>query len=770
MPHRVRHAFPIAAFALVAGCSSSNPSKPNPEPKPDASTDARTPVEAGRDVRAEAPVDAAGPTTACVLSKTPMPFPTGSCSVPEPKAPDSFDEALSYVKLTRCTVNITTAWTENCFMDASDVRRMPDFTALLSYPLRLPSYGAETAAWFDDAMSGEFPVSSAIAAAAERRGTPITTCAPSSWYTVSATDTAPLATALATVAALYADKTFDLGKTRTAVEPVPLELQRALVPILMALAYGSHDVSVALAPIASARVTFGALPYWIRNEAVIDTTVLPALDKVDTGAIATAAAQLATAVEAGKLARFAGMNVTPVEIDTKIGAVVIHGAGDDTYMPGSKADGAALLLDLGGNDTYEVAAGATTATTNMSVAIDLAGKDDYGYVVVPAAGDGIGHRLPSDASGRSSYGFTESVTERQGGGTFGVGLLFDFGNDDDTYRSLADSQGAGLLGVGVLFDQGGNDSYDAETLSQGAAGWGIGLLLDGAGNDHYTTYNEAQGFGFTRGVGALIDVAGDDVYYSDPGLPSLGGDAIYLNSQNPMANTSLTQGAGYGLRPDNPSYVQFAGGMGILRDRAGKDSYTTGVFGQATAFAMGIGMLLEGGGDDTYEGIWYVQGSAAHTGITYFNDASGNDKYNPTFPVQSTSIGVGHDCSASVHYDEGGDDAYIGPGLGLGSGNDNGVGIMVVNGGTDTFSVAASNTLGAAQCPDPECTGSASPTPTLGVFVKAKGAGSYTVGGVAMPSYAGGHWAYTPESPDAGAKAGEFSVGIDRPDGGAALP
>jgi hypothetical protein len=755
----------LGAALGLAGCSSQN--SPGVQPRPDASTDAPPPIEAGRDAHPDVASDA-GPTTACVLSRTPTPFPMGSCSVPQPATPDSFDDALSYLKLTRCSINMTEAWTLNCFMDPTDMRQMPDFAALHAYPLRLPSYGAETAAWLDSAMSGDFPVSSAIAAAAQRRGTPVTKCAPASWYAVDASDPAPLATVLGTVAELYSDATFDAAATKTAVKPVPLELQQALAPIVLALAYGSHDVSTALGSTSA----LAGLSYWIRGEGTFDTSVLPALDKADVGAIATAATQLATAVEAARLSRFAGTSLPAVEITTKIGAVVIHGSGDDTYMPGSKADGAALLLDLGGNDTYLVAAGATTSTTNMSVTIDLAGKDTYGYVAVPAAGDGIGHRLPSDGTGRSVYGFTNSAVQRQGGGTFGVGLLFDLGTDDDTYQSLADSQGSGILGVGVLYDQGGDDSYDAEALSQGAAGWGIGLLLDGAGSDHYTTYYEAQGFGFTQGVGALVDSSGDDVYYSDPGLASLGGDSIYLNDQLTGANTSLTQGAGYGLRPDNPSGVQFAGGMGILRDLAGNDTYTTSVFGQATAYAMGIGMVLEGGGDDTYEGLWYVQGSAAHTGLTYFNDAAGNDKYNPTFPIQSTSIGVGHDCSASVHYDEGGDDAYIGPGLGMGTGNDNGVGIMVVNGGTDTFASAATNTLGAAVCGDPQCSGNTPPVPTIGVFVKAGGTGSYTVGGTAMPGWPGGRWSFAPETPDGGtpATSGEYSVGIDRPDGGASLP
>ena len=106
-----------------------------------------------------------------------------------------------------------------------------------------------------------------------------------------------------TVAELYGDATFDAAATKTAVEPVPLELQQALAPVVMALAYGSHDVSTALGPTAS----LAALSYWIRGEGTFDTSVLPALDKADVGAIATAATQLATAVEAARLARSRGL-------------------------------------------------------------------------------------------------------------------------------------------------------------------------------------------------------------------------------------------------------------------------------------------------------------------------------------------------------------------------------------------------------------------------------------------------------------------------------
>jgi len=184
---------------------------------------------------------------------------------------------------------------------------------------------------------------------------------------------------------------------------------------------------------------------------------------------------------------------------------------------------------------------------------------------------------------------------------------------------------------------------------------------------------------------------------------------------------------------------------------------------------MGIGMLLEGDGDDTYEGLWYVQGANAHTSVAYFDDKAGNDKYDPTFPIRATSIGVGHDYSVALHYDEGGDDQYHGPGLSLGSGNDNGIGFMLVAGGNDTFKADAVNSLGSANCGDLQGTSRAK-LQTLGVFVKASGTATYAVGGIDAGGYPGSNWSYAPEN-DAGAGLTyEKSAGLDRPNGAASWP
>ena len=161
--------------------------------------------------------------------------------------------------------------------------------------------------------------------------------------------------------------------------------------------------------------------------------------------------------------------------------------------------------------------------------------------------------------------------------------------------------------------------------------------------------------------------------------------------------------------------------------------------------------------------------AAAHTGVAYFDDKAGNDRYDPTFPIRSTSIGVGHDYSSVLHYDEAGDDTYHGPNLSLGSGFDNGVGMMLVTNGTDTFRADSPLSLGAAGAPDMVGTARAK-FQTLGVFVKASGAGSYVIGGADAGTYPGGNWSDTPENdPDAGLTA-EKSVGADRPNASASWP
>jgi len=736
------------AFALLfatAACSSKNDAPAQPSPPADAGPETTSVPQA----------------PACIVSPTATPFPTAPCESPRPATPDVFDEALTKIGLDRCALGFDAKNVAQSGWDLQDPRRLPDFEPLLLRPLRAPSWGRETAKWFDEAVASEHPVSRALVAAAVRRGDSIKTCPDGAWFVVS--EEAPLASAI-----LAVSEGADADAVRAAVAGVPLELQKALAPIVRALAHANAEIVAARGELdPRIQTQLNTLPSWIIGSRTLSLTpeFLKALDGVDLPRMTTAATHVATAIELGKLERFANLELAPVEIDTPFGALVIHGNGKDEYLPGSKAEGAALILDLGGDDVYRVPTGAGTLTRPVSVAIDLAGKDTYAYVEKKLAADDVGTRLPSDSAGRS--GRTNSRIGRQGSGVLGVGLSFDYGNADDSYRSLAVSQGAGVLGVGVLFDAGGNDRFESETLSQGAAGFGIGLLLDRSGDDVHRGYNDMQGFGFTRGVGAIVDLAGSDTYYLNPGDPALDkGDPLYASAQLPgKGNTSMGQGCGYGRRWDTvPEEEGFIGGLGLLRDALGDDTYTGSVFAQSCGF-LGFGALLEGSGNDTYEGLWYVQGSTAHMGLALFHDAGGNDKYNPTFPIAATSIGVGHDFSASVHLDEGGDDLYRGPNLALGSGHANGLGVLVNVGGTDVFKAAGSFSLGGAAAGE-VFKSARGKLPTYGVFVKVGGSATYEVGGVdAMRS--GGTWEYAPENAEGGAAK---SVGVDRATGTASLP
>src|SRR5262249_43793687 len=115
-----------------------------------------------------------------------------------------------------------------------------------------------------------------------------------------------------------------------------------------------------------------------------------------------------------------------LRIDTKAGAVVISGYGDDVHDEG---DDVVLVIDLGGNDTWKRGAHATPAHP-VAVCIDLGGDDHY--------------------VGRQDLSI--------GGALGGIAIQWDCGGND-VYEGGHCSCGAGILGVGILVDEGGDDVY-----------------------------------------------------------------------------------------------------------------------------------------------------------------------------------------------------------------------------------------------------------------------------------------------------------------------
>lgn len=698
----------------------------------------------------------------CVSSPKPAPFPgTDDCPAPSPAAADLFDAALTNGGTDRCHVRLTAADVALSGWGAKyipDPRALPHFGALHIGPLRLPAYARETSGFLDAAMASKTPVSGVIVALSERRGHTIdSACADLSAFQPTADDATPLATAALLLIANQKG-TADETAARAAANKVPRDLQVKLARVIGALDWAATETRTALGAVDAPTLKYLSQSFSLYAPRVfawdITKTGIDKLDKPDIGRISAAAAVVAKVIEEADFAGSPAATFPAFELKTPLGPIVVHDSGDDLYAAKGSAEHAVLLFDLGGNDTYQVGAGASDDKHPISVAIDVRGNDHWGYKEVPNAKDtGI---LVSDASGRyqpqgtpdKDYGpVTLSRTARQGVGLAGIGLLFDLGKGKDVYRSLAISQGFASMGVGVLYDDGGDDDYAAEVCAQGAATFGIGALLDAGGNDTYASVTFSQGFGGAKGAGVLVDSSGDDTYLVDVGDPALGGHPLYLSAQLPgKGNTSMSQGVGMGRRPaDGTDASYMAGGIGVLRDKEGSDHYTGSVFAQGAGYWQALGMLLDGGGADTYDGLWYVQGAAAHFSLAVLLDESGDDHYNPTFAPAATSIGVGHDFSAALHLDLGGNDTYRAPGLSLGSGNINGIGCFVNVGGDDQYMIAGDPTLGAGNYSSEAPFGlPRQSAPTIGIFVDAGGKDTYTVAGVLRP-LDDTTWSYEPQ-------------------------
>ncbi|HXK69755.1 MAG TPA: hypothetical protein PK455_00435, partial [Caldisericia bacterium] len=117
--------------------------------------------------------------------------------------------------------------------------------------------------------------------------------------------------------------------------------------------------------------------------------------------------------------------------NTPLGRIILKGTDNDEYYYSNVL----FLLDAGGNDKYLNGAGVNSSFFNpVSICIDFSGNDTY--------------ETKTD------------ITNSQGAGVFGAGILLDF-DGDDNYKSSDYSQGFGCFGIGILKDFSGNDTYNS---------------------------------------------------------------------------------------------------------------------------------------------------------------------------------------------------------------------------------------------------------------------------------------------------------------------
>lgn len=317
-----------------------------------------------------------------------------------------------------------------------------------------------------------------------------------------------------------------------------------------------------------------------------------------------------------------------------IGLVSVGSAGDDHHGPQ-----AALIIDPGGDDTYERAPVSGGA---VSVIVDLAGNDRYGGADVVVGG---------------------------------FSALVDLGGDD-RYEMHGAGLAAAIGGVSILVDASGDDRYAAGTFGQGAAAFGIGALLDLGGNDRYRLQAGGQGYGLAGGLGLLWDRGGNDEYRA----------AGFADPYRREAGLSFAQGAASGYRGEGGP--DLGGGIGILRDERGDDVYEAEMFAQGLGYYYGVGLLWDEEGADRYRAVRYAQGNGVHQAAGILRDEAGDDRYELSYGVGQ---GMGLDMALGVLVDAAGDDRYGAGILAQGTATANGIGILFDFSGDDAWEMSTAS-------------------------------------------------------------------------------
>jgi hypothetical protein len=325
------------------------------------------------------------------------------------------------------------------------------------------------------------------------------------------------------------------------------------------------------------------------------------------------------------------------------------------------ASDALCIIDFGRNAVWHGSAGAAvTLDKPVSVLIDLGGDDYYGYD-------------------------KQNLPPTTGVGLCGVGLVLDSKGNDE-YTGAIYAQGAGLFGVGVLLDRAGNDKYEASESAQGAGYFGIGLCLDGSGDDEFYLYGDGQGMGgIGGGVGVLASFSGDDKYTAEP-YAEVFDRADYHSDY--VINANNAQGAGFGRRGDGSDGHAWAGGLGAIIDIDGNDEYYSGNWTLGVGYWFGTGIAVDKGGDDHYKSCYFTQGSGAHYCNGILIDESGND-FHELYETAGAGLAFGWDYTNAFLINRGGDDRYTAKMISYGLAEIRSNAFFIDVGGDDEYRFAA---------------------------------------------------------------------------------
>lgn len=566
-------------------------------------------------------------------------------------------------------------------------QQLPLFRAVMARPLDAPLYAGMLAEAYADAAASPHALMTLTGGVAGLRSTGSIASAPDALERALRNAGDPLAASLVWMGAL-APKGSNWPPPLPDMTRLPDPVRFELAMVLSAMSRSHESLRRAFAKLPGT-----VTPALLRRQA-LDGDFRPLeepdyrqlLAIVDRDALLAGMLDLVAAVE--RLQRFvtSAQHLPAIAwtLDTPIGQIVVDTTGQDNRY---RLKDALLVLDVGGNDQYEFLPRSDCCP--ISVLLDHQGNDRY--VATEPGAD------PSSA-------------------TLGFGILWDT-QGDDSYRGTQQAQASALFGAALLVDGGGNNQFVATSHSQAHAIGGMAVLLSGTGNDRFTAQSTAQGSAGPQGVAVLIDPAGNDRYTLD-NTP-----LKYPSPQLPDRNTSMGQGAGYGVRANSADGRSSAGGIGILLDLGGDDRYVAQVFAQGVGYYEGLGLLVDSGGSDHFDAAWYAMGAAAHKGAgVLLKRGAGDDSYRAS---HSIALGAAHDFSVGVFLDEGGNDRYEAGDLGLGAAHDNSTALFVDAAGDDAYQVTsnACRALGAAHISDRD--GLRDDLPNLGLFMDLGGDDTY---------------------------------------------
>jgi hypothetical protein len=406
---------------------------------------------------------------------------------------------------------------------------------------------------------------------------------------------------------------------------------------------------------------------------------------IDWASLYYAALKVAAAAEKAERALIPWAGKVPPEVEfellTPLGKVILMSAYERKEKTPSKllsqlpsqypgwteldASDCLLIIDFGRNTVYHGSAGATASLSNpISVVIDLDGDDYYGR-------------------DRQQYPPSAGV------GLLGIGLVLD-SRGDDHYNGSVCAQGMGMFGVGILYDREGNDTYRAELSAQGCGYFGIGLHFDGTGDDQYYLYGNGQGLGGVGGgVGVCASYSGNDTYTAEPYA------AVYDRGDyhsNHIINGNEAQGAGFGRRGDGSDGHSWAGGLGAIIDIEGDDHYYSGNWSLGVGYWFGTGIAVDRSGDDHYQSCYFTQASGAHYCNGILLDEGGDDRHQ-LFETAGAGLGFGWDYANALLINKEGNDLYEAKIISMGLAQIRSVALLIDIGGDDRYLLGA-NTPG----------------------------------------------------------------------------